>query len=315
MAWNGSTSPSPSEAAHTDTAVPVLDLARVGDHAAGAAADQRHRGEHLVDCGERRLRRRHVRAGGEQHGEIARAAVEPASRGGRRFQRARPGVGRGREAGGDVHAHSSDDTPGRAGDRDLRPDRRRQDRGRDRARRAAARRGRGPGRDLRRRACRSTTGCRSSPGAATRRGSGAARAPPRRLRAGRPSRSARAPTPRAAHAEIDGAIAAGRRPIVVGGTGLYLRAALAELDLRPPVPDGRARWEATLAASAARRRCTRSWRARAPEAAAGIAPARRQAARARRSSCSRRARSCRRAERVAAVDRRTRATRRCWPGW
>jgi tRNA dimethylallyltransferase len=41
---------------------------------------------------------------------------------------------------------------------------------------------------------------------------------------------------RRAHAEIDGLIAAGRRPIVVGGTGLYLRAALAELDLRPP-PD------------------------------------------------------------------------------
>jgi tRNA dimethylallyltransferase len=41
---------------------------------------------------------------------------------------------------------------------------------------------------------------------------------------------------RRAHAEIDGLLAAGRRPIVVGGTGLYLRAALAELDLRPPVP-------------------------------------------------------------------------------
>ena len=39
-----------------------------------------------------------------------------------------------------------------------------------------------------------------------------------------------------AHAEIDGLLAANRRPIVVGGTGLYLRAALAELDLRPPVP-------------------------------------------------------------------------------
>jgi tRNA dimethylallyltransferase len=41
---------------------------------------------------------------------------------------------------------------------------------------------------------------------------------------------------RLAHREIDGLLAAGRRPIVVGGTGLYLRAALAELDLRPPVP-------------------------------------------------------------------------------
>lgn len=38
-----------------------------------------------------------------------------------------------------------------------------------------------------------------------------------------------------AHAEIDGLLGEGRRPIVVGGTGLYLRAALAELDLRPPV--------------------------------------------------------------------------------
>lgn len=34
-----------------------------------------------------------------------------------------------------------------------------------------------------------------------------------------------------AHAEVDGALMAGRRPIVVGGTGLYLRAALAELSL------------------------------------------------------------------------------------
>jgi len=34
-----------------------------------------------------------------------------------------------------------------------------------------------------------------------------------------------------AHREIDAALAAGRRPIVVGGTGLYLRAALAELSL------------------------------------------------------------------------------------
>jgi tRNA dimethylallyltransferase len=40
----------------------------------------------------------------------------------------------------------------------------------------------------------------------------------------------------AAHAEIDSLLASGRRPIVVGGTGLYLRAALSDLDLRPPVP-------------------------------------------------------------------------------
>jgi tRNA dimethylallyltransferase len=41
-----------------------------------------------------------------------------------------------------------------------------------------------------------------------------------------------------AHAEIDAALAEGRRPIVVGGTGLYLRAALTDLDLRPPPPEG-----------------------------------------------------------------------------
>jgi tRNA dimethylallyltransferase len=39
-----------------------------------------------------------------------------------------------------------------------------------------------------------------------------------------------------AHDEIDTLLDAGRRPIVVGGTGLYLRAALADLDLRPPLP-------------------------------------------------------------------------------
>lgn len=39
-----------------------------------------------------------------------------------------------------------------------------------------------------------------------------------------------------AHEEIDRALAEGRRPIVVGGTGLYLRAALTELDLRPKPP-------------------------------------------------------------------------------
>jgi tRNA dimethylallyltransferase len=49
---------------------------------------------------------------------------------------------------------------------------------------------------------------------------------------------------RLAHKAIDEIVAAGRTPIVVGGTGLYLRAALAELDLPPaPAPGARARWE------------------------------------------------------------------------
>jgi tRNA dimethylallyltransferase len=47
-----------------------------------------------------------------------------------------------------------------------------------------------------------------------------------------------------AHAAIDEILAARRTPIVVGGTGLYLRAALADLDL-PPAPQRavRDRWE------------------------------------------------------------------------
>jgi len=47
-----------------------------------------------------------------------------------------------------------------------------------------------------------------------------------------------------AHREIDALLDQDRRPIVVGGTGLYLRAALAELDLPPAVGVAeRARWE------------------------------------------------------------------------
>ncbi len=51
-----------------------------------------------------------------------------------------------------------------------------------------------------------------------------------------------------AHAEIDDLLASGRRPIVVGGTGLYLRSALSQLSLRPPPPEGvRERWVLELA--------------------------------------------------------------------
>jgi tRNA dimethylallyltransferase len=47
-----------------------------------------------------------------------------------------------------------------------------------------------------------------------------------------------------AHAEIDGLLAEGRIPIVAGGTGLYLRAALVDLGL-PPAPPAelRTHWE------------------------------------------------------------------------
>jgi tRNA dimethylallyltransferase len=47
-----------------------------------------------------------------------------------------------------------------------------------------------------------------------------------------------------AHAAIDDLVDAGRIPVVAGGTGLYLRAALAELRLPPaPTQEQRARWE------------------------------------------------------------------------
>jgi len=50
-----------------------------------------------------------------------------------------------------------------------------------------------------------------------------------------------------AHATIDELLEQGVTPIVVGGTGLYLRAALADLDLRPPPPaDVRERWMAEV---------------------------------------------------------------------
>jgi tRNA dimethylallyltransferase len=46
-----------------------------------------------------------------------------------------------------------------------------------------------------------------------------------------------------AHEAIDEILASGRTPLVVGGTGLYLRAALAELELPPaPGPGVRERW-------------------------------------------------------------------------
>jgi len=49
---------------------------------------------------------------------------------------------------------------------------------------------------------------------------------------------------RLAHAAVDEILESGRTPIVVGGTGLYLRAALADLTLPPaPAPGEREGWE------------------------------------------------------------------------
>ena len=79
-----------------------------------------------------------------------------------------------------------------------------------------------------------------------------------------------------AHAEIDGLLGSGQLPIVVGGTGLYLRAALTELSLRPAPAEGvRERWTAEL-----QRRGAPALHAtlaqRAPWAADGIEPTDRQ---------------------------------------
>lgn len=79
-----------------------------------------------------------------------------------------------------------------------------------------------------------------------------------------------------AHAEIDGALAGGRRPIVVGGTGLYLRAALTELALKPPPLEGvREKWSRELEARGAAALHAELAR-RAPWAAEGIDPNDRQ---------------------------------------
>jgi len=74
---------------------------------------------------------------------------------------------------------------------------------------------------------------------------------------------------RLARDEIDSLLATGRRPIVVGGAGLYMRAALADIELRPPVdPEVRAGVESEIA----RRGPEALHRELAPDVAAGTHP-------------------------------------------
>jgi tRNA dimethylallyltransferase len=78
-----------------------------------------------------------------------------------------------------------------------------------------------------------------------------------------------------AHAEIDAALERGEAPIVVGGTGLYLRAALADLDLRPTATAAmRAPYEGPPARPPAELHAELA--ARAPHLAARIDPGDRQ---------------------------------------
>ena len=116
---------------------------------------------------------------------------------------------------------------------------------------------------------------------------------------------------RLAHAAIDEILAAGRTPVVVGGTGLYLRAALADLELPPPpAPGARERWERLYDSSApsAPTRCSPSAirRPRPPSTrtTAGASSA--------RSSSPRPARRCARAR--TGSGRARRATRRSSSG-
>jgi len=84
-----------------------------------------------------------------------------------------------------------------------------------------------------------------------------------------------------AHAAIDEILAAGKTPVVVGGTGLYLRAALAELDLPPAPSEGaRERWEAFYDAEGAETAHGRLWSLDPGAAAAVHANDRRRVVRA-----------------------------------
>lgn len=79
-----------------------------------------------------------------------------------------------------------------------------------------------------------------------------------------------------AHAEIDSLLDAGRLPIVVGGTGLYLRAALSELSLKPPPTEGvRERWSQELEQHGLQA-LHAVLSSQAPDVAAAIAPGDRQ---------------------------------------
>jgi tRNA dimethylallyltransferase len=79
-----------------------------------------------------------------------------------------------------------------------------------------------------------------------------------------------------AHAEIDSLLDAGRTPLVVGGTGLYMRAALAQLNLRPAPPqEVREHWQRRLDAEGAEA-LHAELSERAPWAAADIGPRDRQ---------------------------------------
>ena len=85
------------------------------------------------------------------------------------------------------------------------------------------------------------------------RGAGARAAPPGRRLGARRTRATWREYAALAHAAIDDVLARGRLPIVVGGSGLYLRAALAELELPPRAAARPARAASSAATTSGRR--------------------------------------------------------------
>lgn len=79
-----------------------------------------------------------------------------------------------------------------------------------------------------------------------------------------------------AHAEIDALLADGARPLLTGGTGLYLRAALTSLTLRPPPPPGARELIARRMAAVGPQALHAELAARAPAEAERIEPHDRQ---------------------------------------
>src|SRR4051794_39399144 len=223
---------------------PTLDLAAVAEHSAGAAADQRRGRERLVHRGECLLRLFQVVARREDHGDVGRLAHEPDLGVLGRGERRGAAVGLGRDAGADADGHHPTILTGMppSGSPPLPVVALFGPTGVGKTAVAAALadwlrfRGEHP-------VAISADALQVYEGLETLTG-----AAPLAVRARLEHRLlsflpvdatfSAGQYAQLAHAEIDGALAAGRRPIVVGGTGLYLRAALTELDLKPPPPHG-----------------------------------------------------------------------------
>ena len=236
---------------------PVLHLGAGGQHTGGAAADQLRRAKRLVNTFQNGLRGRQVRAAGEHDSDVGALARE--AHGGclRRLDGTDAGVVRAREADADANWHDPHDTdavpealialfgPTGVGKTDV----------------ALALAGR-----LRERgkhpvavsadALQVYAGLELLTGVAT---AAQQRVLEHRLVSFLPvdARFSVAEYAALAHAQIDELLADGATPIVIGGTGLYLRAALTELALRPPPPAARASAGTPSSNGAGPRRCTR----------------------------------------------------------